>query len=130
MTHCIKLQTSCGEFDPKFMKALPALEKAMTAHGVDPADFLIAKDHAAGPLLPIYYRPDGNPVEYTVFVKGQSFSVRQPDDMSFMAYFYGLCAPPAAKDDAGHPIAHASHEQEKKLHAFTKKIEAWFNKPI
>jgi hypothetical protein len=121
MTHRLKLQTSCGDFDPKFMKALPALEKAMTAHGVDPADFVISKDWAAGPRLPIFYRPDGNPVEYTVFVKGQSFSVRQPDDMSFMAYFYGLCAPPAA---------HAIHSEEKKLHAFVTRLEKWFNKPI
>jgi hypothetical protein len=130
MTHRIKLQTSCGDFDPKFVKALPALEKAMTAHGVDPADFVISKDWAAGPRLPIFYRPDGNPVEYTVFVKGQSFSVRQPDDMSFMAYFYELCAPPTARDDAGHPVARTLHEQEKKLHEFIAKIESWFNKPI
>jgi hypothetical protein len=50
--------------------------------------------------------------------------------MSFMAYFYGLCAPPAEKGDAGHPVAHALHEQEKKLHAFIAKVEAWFNEPI
>ncbi len=130
MTHRIKLQSSCGDFDPKFVKALPALEKAMIAHGVDPADFVIAKDWAAGPRLPIYYRPDGNPIDYTVFVKGQSFSVRQPDDLSFMAYFYGLCAPPPEKDDAGHPVAHAIHSEEKKLHAFVVRLEKWFNKPI
>jgi hypothetical protein len=118
MTHHIKLQTSCGDFDPKFVKALPALEKAMSAHGVDPAAFVIAKDSAPGPRLPIFYRPDGNPVEYTVFVKGQSFSVRQPDDMSFMAYFYELCAAP--------PSSHPEGE----LHAFLKKAEDWFNKPI
>jgi hypothetical protein len=130
MTHHIKLQSSCGSFDPKFVKALPALEKAMTGHGVDPSDFIIAKDWATGPRLPIYYRPDGNPIEYTVFVKGKSFSVRQPNDMNFMAYFYGLCVVPSKKDDAGHPVAHALHTQERKLHVFINKIEDWFNKPI
>jgi hypothetical protein len=125
MTHRIKLQTSCGAFDPKFIKALPALETAMVAHGVEPGDFIIAKDYAAGPRLPIVYRPDGNPVDYTVFVKGQRFSVRQPDDMSFMAYFYELCA-------AAHPNAGGAHAApaDDKLHVFVKKIEAWFSKPI
>jgi hypothetical protein len=47
-----------------------------------------------------------------------------------MAYFYELCAPPNVRDDAGHPVAHTLHEQEKKLHEFIAKIESWFNKPI
>ncbi len=67
--HHIKLQSSYGGFDPAFIKELPTLETAMRAHGVDPADFVIAKDQGAGPLLPIVYRPDGNPADYTVFIK-------------------------------------------------------------
>jgi hypothetical protein len=69
--HHIKLQSSYGDFSAEFVKELPALEKAMTDHGIDPANFVISKDLASGPRLPIYYRPDGNPLEYTVFVKGR-----------------------------------------------------------
>jgi hypothetical protein len=36
-----------------------------------------------------------------VFVKGRSFTVRQPDDLSFLAYFYRLCVPaPENKESA------------------------------
>jgi len=78
----IKLQSSYGSFDPLFVKDLPPLERAMIDQGID---FVIAKDLAHNPQLPIYYRPDGNPMEYTVFVKGRSFTVQQPDDLSFLA---------------------------------------------
>jgi hypothetical protein len=49
-----------------------------------------------GPRLPLYLRPDGNPKQYTVFVKGRSFTVVQPNDLSFLNYFYRLrplCVP-------------------------------------
>jgi hypothetical protein len=125
----IKLQTSFGSFDPAFLKELPVLEKAMINQGLHPSDFVIAKDEARGPRLPLVYRPDGTPPEYTVFVKGRSFTVRQPDDLSFLMYFYGLCVPPVEKYDAPHSIAHALHSEEKKLEALIGRLERWFNKP-
>jgi hypothetical protein len=42
--HHIKLQSTVGDFSPEFVKELPALEKAMVDHGIDPANFVIAKD--------------------------------------------------------------------------------------
>ena len=127
--HHIKLQSSVGDFSPDFVKALPALEKAMTDHGVDPSNFVIAKDQARVTSLPIAFRPDGDPLEYTVFVKGRSFTVTQPNDMNFLAYFYSLCVPPK-QEDAPHSIAHAVHSEEKKLEALIARLEAWFDKPI
>lgn len=125
----IKLQSTVGDFSPDFVKALPALEKAMTDHGIDPSNFVIAKDQARVTSLPIAFRPDGDPLEYTVFVKGRSFTVTQPNDMNFLAYFYSLCVPPKQKD-ALHSIAHAVHSEEKKLEALIARLEAWFDKPI
>lgn len=127
--HHIKLQSSYGDFSPEFVRELPALEKAMTEHGIDPANFVIAKDMARVTPLPIAFRPDGNPLEYTVFVKGRSFTVTQPDDMSFLTYFYGLCVPPKPHD-APHSAAHLLHTEEKKLEALIGRLERWFNKPI
>ena len=130
MTAHIKLQSSYGDFDPAFVKQLPALEKAMVEHGINPSAFVIAKDQAQLTLLPIAYRPDGNPLDYTVFVKGRSFTVTQPDDLSFLAYFYNLCVPAPEKKDASHSVAHAVHSEEKKLEALIGRLEKWFNKPI
>jgi hypothetical protein len=126
----IKLQSSYGDFDPAFCKELPALEKAMIDQGLNPSAFVIAKDLAHNPRLPIAYRPDGNPMEYTVFVKGRSFTVTQPDDMNFLAYFYRLCVPEVAKKDDPHSIAHNLHSEEKKLQAVIGRLERWLNKPI
>jgi len=42
--HHIKLQSTVGDFSPELVKELPALEKAMVDHGIDPANFVIAKD--------------------------------------------------------------------------------------
>jgi hypothetical protein len=52
MTEHIKLQSSYGDFDPAFVKQLPALEKAMIDQGLHPSDFVIAKNEARGPRLP------------------------------------------------------------------------------
>ncbi len=128
-THHIRLQSSVGDFSPDFVKALPALEKTMTDHGIDPSNFVIAKDMARVTPLPFVYRPDGNSVEYTVFVKGRSFTVTQPNDMSFLAYFYSLCVPPE-HTDAPHSVAHVVRSEEKKLEALISRLETWFNKPI
>jgi hypothetical protein len=51
--HHIRLHSSVGDFSP---------------------DFVIAKNMARVTPLPLAYRPDGNSLEYTVFVKGRSFS--------------------------------------------------------
>ena len=127
--HHIRLQSTVGDFSPEFVRALPALEKAMVGHGIDPSNFVIAKDMARITPLPFAYRPDGNPLEYTVFVKGRSFTVTQPNDTSFLAYFYSLCVPPDHKD-APHSVAHVVHSEEKKLEALIGRLEKWFNKPI
>src|SRR5471032_607749 len=121
-TH-IKLQTSYGDFDPVFLKELPAPEKAMINEDFNPADFVIAKVEARGPRLPIAYRPSGTPPEYTVCVKGRSFTVRQPDGLSFLAHFYGLCIPVVEKDGGPHSIAHKTHSEEKKLEALIGRLE-------
>ena len=130
MTAHIKLQSSYGDFDPAFVQQLPALEKAMIDQGLQPSDFVIAKDEARGPRLPIAYRPGGTPPEYTVFVKGRSFTVTQPDDLSFLTYFYRLCVPAHEKKDAPHSVAHALHSEEKKLEALNGRLERWLDKPI
>ena len=101
----------------------------MIDQGLDPSAFVIAKNPAQIPALPIYYRPDGNPIEYTVFVKGRSFTVTQPDDLSFLAYFYRLCVPVVEKEDP-HFVGHKLHSEEKKLEVLIGKLESWLNKPI
>jgi hypothetical protein len=126
----IKLQSSCGDFDPAFVKELSALEKAMIDEGLNPSAFVIAKNLAQIPHLPIAFRPDGNPLEYTVFVKDRSFTVTQPDDMSFLAYFYRLCVPAPEEKDTPHSVAQALHSEEKKLEALIGRLERWLNKPI
>lgn len=79
--------------------------------------------------MPIAFRPDGNPLD-TVFVKDRSFTVTQPDDMSFLAYFYRLCVPAPEEKDAPHSVAQALHSEEKKLEALIGRLERWLNKPI
>jgi hypothetical protein len=130
MTGHIKLQSSYGNFDSGFRKQLQALEKAMIDQGLDPAAFVISKDAARVPRLPIAFRPTGHPAEYTVHVKDRSFTVAQPNDLSFLDYFYSLCVPPKAKEDDSNSHAHLLHAEEKKLAAFIERLEAWFNKPI
>ena len=123
MTTQIKLQSSCGDFSPAFLKRLPALEKAMIEHGLEPSDFVIAKDASPAPRLPLVLRPGGNPVDYTVFVSGESFTVTQPDDLSFLGYFYRRCIPDAGKKAE-------LHREENKLTALFGRLKAWLNKPI
>ncbi len=123
MTTQIKLQSSCGDFSDGFVKRLPALETAMIAHGLDPSDFVIAKDASPGPRLPFIYRPGGNPVDYTVFVSGNSFTVTQPDDLSFLAYFYRRCISDTRQE--AEPLS-----KEGKMGAWFGRLKIWLNKPI
>ncbi len=129
MTGHIQLQSSIGAFDESFRKRLPAVEQAIREHGIDPAAFVIAKDAAHLTRLPIAYRPDGHPTEYTVFVKGRSFTVTQPSDLAFLEYFYALCVAYEHKDEP-HSLAHAVHDGEKKLQALIGRLERWLDKPI
>ena len=96
--HHIKLQSSVGDFSPEFVERLPVLEKAMREHGLDPSAFVIATNMAQSTFLPIAFRPDGNLLEYTVFVKDRSFTVTQPNDMRFLEYFYELCVPRSIRE--------------------------------
>jgi hypothetical protein len=80
----ITLQGTAGGFSAEFMDKLPQVEQAMTAHGLDPGDFIISKDNAASanmrPLGPFFY-------DYTVFVGRENFTVTEPNDMRFLEYF-------------------------------------------
>jgi len=128
MTGHIQLQSSIGAFDESFRKRLPAVEQAIREHGIDPAAFVIAKDDAHLTRLPIAYRPDGHPTEYTVFVKGRSFTVTQPSDLAFLEYFFTLCV--HEHKDEPRSLAHAVHDGEKKLQALIGRLERWLDKPI
>ena len=125
----IKLQSSVGDFGEAFLQRLPALERAMIDHGIDPAAFVIARNLAQSPHLPVAYQPDGNMLEYTVFVKGRSFTVTQPNDQAFLKYFYDLCVAQEHKD-APHSLAQAVHSGERKLEALIGRLEKWLNEPI
>jgi hypothetical protein len=128
MTHRIKLQSSFGDFSHEFRERLPAVEAAMEQAGLDPSDFVIARDAARTPRLPIAFRPTGNPVEYTVFVKGQSFSVVHPSDTDFLQYFYDLCV--ACAGDHTRLPSGAQHRPAKRPHGLLARIGRWLNKPI
>ena len=124
--HHIKLQSSVGDFSPEFVARLPALERAMVAQGLDPSAFVIARNLAQSTYLPIANRPDGNLLEYTVFVQDRSFTVTQPNDMCFLEYFYDLCVPPAHKDDPHSKL----HSAEQRLELLFARAARWLNQPI
>jgi len=91
----ITLQSTVGGFSAEFMRRLPKLEQAMIANGLDPAEFVISKDRATPPTVPLigpfFY-------EYTVFFGDDKFTVTEPNDMRFLEYFYKRCV---ARDEAG-----------------------------
>jgi hypothetical protein len=84
----ITLQSTVGGFTPEFLRKLPMLEQAMIAHGLEPAQFVISKDRAAPPSIPwlgpFFY-------DYTVFIGEENFTVTEPNDMTFLDYFYKRC---------------------------------------
>ena len=84
----ITLQSTVGGFTSEFMRQLPDLEQAMVAHGLEPAQFVISKDIATTPTVPIigpfFY-------DYTVFIGDENFTVTEPNDMTFLDYFYKRC---------------------------------------
>jgi hypothetical protein len=93
----IILQSTVGGFSADFMRQLPRLEREMAAHGLNPEEFVISKDRAAPPAVPMmspfFY-------EYTVFVGDESFTVTEPNDMVFLEFFRARCI---ASDD-GEPL--------------------------
>ena len=84
----ITLQSTVGGFSAEFMHKLPDVEQAMIAHGLEPSQFVISKDRATPPTLPVigpfFY-------DYTVFVGGENFTVTEPNDIKFLDYFYQRC---------------------------------------
>ena len=85
--------TITGGFTDSFRRKLPLLENAMIAHGLDPSEFIISKDRAAPPAIPMlspfFY-------DYTVFVGDESFTVTEPNDEVFFDYLFKRCI---AEDD-------------------------------
>ena len=96
----ITLQSTVGGFSPEFLRKLPLLEQAMTAHGLEPSQFVISKDRvtpATVPLIgPFFY-------DYTVFVGDDNFTITEPNDIKFLDYFYKRCIVQDAPEAAGAP---------------------------
>jgi hypothetical protein len=84
----IILQSTVGGFSAEFMRRLPAVERAMIEHGLEPSQFVISKDVATTPTAPVigpfFY-------DYTVFFGDDNFTVTEPNDMKFLDYFYKRC---------------------------------------
>ena len=84
----IILQSSVGGFSDEFRRRLPAVERAMIEHGLEPSQFVISKDVATTPTAPVigpfFY-------DYTVFFGDDNFTVTEPNDMKFLDYFYKRC---------------------------------------
>jgi hypothetical protein len=94
----ITLQSTInGGFSAEFMRRLPAVERAMIAHGLEPSEFVISKDRATPPTVPLigpfFYA-------YTVFIGEENFTVTEPNDIKFLEYFHQRCiAEEEATDD-------------------------------
>jgi hypothetical protein len=113
----IGLQTTITPFDDSFVKFLPVVEKAMIAHGLDPRDFIIAKDNTQFNAYPGLRQRFHN---YTVFVRGRSFTVTQPTDQAFLKYFYDRCVAP--EEIAPSP--------EHKMQGIIGRLLHWLNQPV
>ena len=90
----------------------------MVAHGLEPAQFIISKDRATPgatvPMLgPFFY-------DYTVFVGDENFTVTEPNDMTFLDYFYKRCV--AAEEPAP---AHG-----RKHVGLVSRFFRWMGRPI
>jgi hypothetical protein len=85
----ITLQSTIdGGFSAEFMRKLPDVEQAMRTHGLEPESFVISKDRATPPSVPFigpfFY-------DYTVFFGEERFTVTEPNDITFLDYFYQRC---------------------------------------
>ena len=123
----IKLQSTVGDFDKSFVAALRKFETVMEAKGLDLSVYVISKDRPPFTSLPFFVRPSGDGYSYTVFIKGESFSVTKANDLAFLGYFEQLCAgaiygramaPAQGRTVWGHI-----------KHVFTR-IGAWFDAPL
>ena len=83
-TVSIILQSTVGGFSGEFMRKLPLVEQAMREHGLEPSQFVVSKDSASTPMIPMigqfFY-------DYTVFFGDDRFTVTEPNDMRFLDYF-------------------------------------------
>jgi hypothetical protein len=113
----IGLQAILTPFDDSFVKFLPVVEKAMIDHGLNPSDFVIAKDNTQFNAYP-GLRPKLH--TYTVFVKGRDFTVIQPNDEAFLKYFYDRCVAP--EEVAPSP--------EHKMQGIIGRLLHWLNQPV
>lgn len=115
----ITLQSTVGGFSAEFMRKVPALEQAMIAHGLEPAQFVISKDRATPPSVPFigpfFYA-------YTVFVGDDSFTVTEPNDMTFLKYFYDRCI---AEDETA-----PGQEQHRRRPGLIRRIFRWMAQPV
>ena len=115
----ITLQSTVGGFSPEFMRRLPAVEKAMIAHGLEPSQFVISKDRATPPSVPFigpfFY-------DYTVFVGEENFTVTEPNDIIFLNYFYQRCI----AEDENSP----EQERRKRRPGLINRIFRWMSQPI
>jgi hypothetical protein len=115
----ITLQSTVGGFSPQFMRKLPDLEKAMIAQGLEPSEFVIAKD-IASTALPLGVRSF---FEYTVFIDHAHFTVTEPDDITFLDYFYQRCVAPDDKADEAAP-------QRRRRPGLISRLFRWMERPI
>jgi hypothetical protein len=115
----ITLQSTVGGFTPDFMRKLERLEQAMIAHGLEPSEFVISKDRATPPTVPFigpfFYA-------YTVFVGDENFTVTEPNDITFLDYFYQRCI---AENEP--PDAPAQHRMRAGL---ISRFFRWMAQPI
>ncbi len=92
------IELSGSEFEADFLEQMPAVEKALIAHGFDPSAFFVTKSPNGT------YRPYSLGVryyDYTVAVGDESFTVTYPGDLSFLEFFLARCV---AVDDADKPL--------------------------
>jgi hypothetical protein len=88
----------------------------MIDHGLDPGDFMIAKDSTQFNSYPGLRQRFH---DYTVFVGGKDFTVTQPTDSAFLKYFYDRCVAP---EEVAPP--------EHKLQGIIGRLLHWLNQPV
>jgi hypothetical protein len=123
----ITLQSTVGEYDASFVSALRKFETVMIAKGLDPSVYVISKDRPQFTSLPFFVRPGGDGYNYTVFIKGESFSVTKANDLAFLGYFEKLCAGAIY----GRAMARAQGRSFwGQVRSFAARIGAWFDAPL
>jgi hypothetical protein len=112
----LTLQSSVEGFDASFMQAVPELERMMRKAGLDPSDFIIAKDRGApGTLsfdLALYH--------YSVFVGGTKVTITEPDDSRFLDYFRQRIASERA------PV----RRRARRPNALVARVRRWILQPV